>query len=69
MYLKAIRKTEHYKENHENSFPWSEVIRIIMTSKNPRKKDNKIEMETNNHYILCEIKDNILWVINAKNTK
>jgi hypothetical protein len=69
MYFKAIRKTEHYKENHEYSFPWSEVVEIIMAAKNPRKKDYKIEIETENHYILCEIKENTLWVINAKNTK
>lgn len=66
MYFKAIRKTEHYKENHEHSFPWSEVIKIIMTTKNPRKKNDKIEIETSSHYILCEQKDNTLWVINAK---
>jgi beta-galactosidase beta subunit len=69
MYFKAIRKTEHYKENHECSFPWSEVVEIIMAAKNPRKKEGKIEIETENRYILCEMKDNILWVINAKHIK
>ena len=39
-----------------------------MTAKNPRKKEDKIEIVTDNYYILCEIKDNILWVINAKTT-
>jgi len=66
MYFKAIRKTEHYKEYHEYHVPWSKVIEIIMTAKNPRKKDDKIEIILDNCYILCEIKDNILWVINAK---
>lgn len=66
MYFNAIRKTEHYKEHHECFVPWSKVIEIIMTEKNPRKKEDKIEIKTDNYYLLCEIKDNILWVINAK---
>ena len=69
MRFKSIRKTDHYKEHHEKDVPWSEVIEIILTTKNPRKKDNKIEIKINKHYILCELKDNILWVINAKHTK
>ena len=69
MYFKAIRKTEHYKENHEKDFPWSRVIEIILTARNPRKNDNKIEIKTDKYYILCELKDNILWVINAKYIK
>jgi beta-galactosidase beta subunit len=69
MYFNAIRKTEHYKEYHECHVPWSKVIEIIMTAKNPRKKEDKIEIITDSYYLLCEIKDNILWVINAKNTK
>jgi hypothetical protein len=40
-----------------------------MTVKNPRKKEDKIEIKTDTHYVLCEIKDNILWVINAKTIK
>ena len=66
MYFKSIRKTNHYKEHHEKGVPWSEVITAILTAKNPRKKDNKIEIKTKTHYILCILKDNILWVINAK---
>ena len=69
MYFRAIRKTEHYKENHEKDFPWSRVIEIILITRNPRKKDDKIEIKTDNYYILCELKDSILWVINAKNIK
>jgi len=69
MYFRAIRKTEHYKENHEKDFPWSRVIEIILTARNPRKKDDKIEIKTDNYYMLCELKDNVLWVINAKNIK
>jgi len=66
MYFRAIRKTEHYKENHEKDFPWSSVIEILLTTKNPRKFEDKIEIKEKNCYILCELKDNILWVINAK---
>jgi hypothetical protein len=69
MYFRAIRKTEHHKENHEKYFPWSKVVEIILTMRNPRKKDNKIEIKTDKCYILCELKDSILWVINAKHIK
>jgi hypothetical protein len=69
MYFKSIRKTDHYKEHHEENVPWSEVIQIILTNKNPRKKEDKIEIKTKTHYILCKIKDNVLWVINAKQIK
>lgn len=69
MYFKAIRKTEHYKEYHEKDVPWSKVIEIILTTKNPRKKGNKIEIKTKNYYILRQLKDNILWIINAKYIK
>ncbi len=69
MYFKAIRKTEHYKENHEKKFPWSRVIEIILKTKNPRKIENKIEIKTDRYYILCELNDNVIWVINAKNIR
>lgn len=69
MYFKSIRKTDHYKEHHEKNFPWSKVIEIILTIKNPRNKDNKIEIKTDKHYILCQLKDSVLWVINAKHTR
>ena len=68
MRFNNIRKTNHYKENHEKNFPWSKVIEIILTTKNPRKKGDKIEIKTGKHFILCELKNNILWVINAKHT-
>ncbi len=69
MHFKGIRKTKHYKEYHEKNFPWSKVIEIILTAKNKRKKGNKIEIKTKDYYILCQLKDSILWVINAKQTK
>lgn len=69
MYFKSIKKTKHYKEFHEKNFPWSKVIEIILTTKNRRKKGNKIEIKTAKYYVLCQLKNNILWVINAKYTK
>ena len=69
MYFKDIRKTFHYIINHEKNFPWSKVIEIIMTTKNMRKKEDKIEIETPDHYILCKLENNILHVINAKYKK
>ncbi len=66
VYFKSIRKTLHYIINHERQFPWSKVVEIIMKTKNMRKKGDKFEIETPEHYILCEIKSNILWIINAK---
>ncbi len=67
MLFASIRKTEHYRQFHEGEMPWSEVVEVIlMSSKSMRKKGNKIEIETDSHYILCELKANVLWVINAK---
>jgi len=69
VYFVEIRATDHYLENHERDVSWDKVIEIILTTKNPKKKDDKFEIENNNYYILFEIKDNILYVINAKNIK
>ena len=70
MRFKSIRKTEHYKEYHEKDVPWSEVIELILTTKNPRRReDNKIEIKNKTRYVLCRLGNNILWVINAKRVK
>ncbi len=67
VYFTAIKKTKHYEENHEQDVHWSEVVEIIFkSSKDIRKKGNKFEIETDNYYILMELKDKILYVINAK---
>ncbi len=67
MIFNKIRKTEHYKKFHEDDVPWSEVVKVIFqSSKLMKKKDDKIEIETARYYILCEIEDQTLWVINAK---
>ena len=69
MYFTEIRKSQHYVDHHENEMPWSKVVEIILTTKNKRKKGDKIEIETDRYYLLCELKDCVLWVINAKVTK
>lgn len=66
MLFKKIKKTRHYIEEHERFVPWSRVIEIILTSKNRRKKGDKIEIKTDKYYVLCELKKQILWIINAK---
>ena len=67
MYFKAIRKDEHYIKEHERNVPWSEVVTVILKSaKNMRKKGSKIEIENKGYYILCEIRNQDLYVINAK---
>lgn len=67
VYFKAIKKTSHYQENHELNFPWSEVVEIVFkSSKNMKKKGDRYEIETDNCYILMELKDQELYVINAK---
>lgn len=69
MYFKSIRKTFHYIIHHEKNFPWNKVIEIIMTTKNMRRKEDKIEIETPDYYILCKLENNVLYVVNAKNKK
>jgi len=66
VYFKDIKKTEHYIAEHEREVPWHEVIEIILTTKNPRKKGDRIEIKNGRYYVLCELKDQVLWVINAK---
>ena len=67
VYFTAIKKTIHYEENHEQDIPWSEVIEIIFkSSKNIKKKDDKYKIETDEYYILMELKNKVLYVINAK---
>lgn len=68
MRFNDIRKTDHYKLYHEKQVPWNKVIEIILNTKSKRKKGNKVEIK-NGYYILCEIRDDILYVINAKRTK
>ncbi len=67
VYFTGIRKTKHYKENHERDVPMFEVIKIIKENpKNIRKKGTKFVIDDKNVYILFKIKDNTLYIINAK---
>lgn len=66
MYFTDIQPTEHYLLEHEKDVPWDKVVEIIFLTKNPRKKGSKFEIEQNGYYLLFEIKENVLYVINAK---
>ena len=66
VYFKSIEPTEHYLEEHEKDVPWDKVVEIILATKSPRKKGNKFEIEKNGYYILFEVKNNVLYIINAK---
>lgn len=69
VYFTEIKKSPHYVEYHEHELPWSKVIEIILTTKNKRRKGEKIEIETGKYYLLCELKGTVLWVINAKHQR
>ena len=66
VYFTDIEPTDHYLEYHEKEVPWHKVVEIILTTKNPRKKGNKFEIEKDGYYILFKIENKTLYVINAK---
>ena len=66
MLWKEIRRSDHFEEYHKDTMAWGDVIRLIYTIKSKRKKGNKIEIEDERFYVLCEIKNKILYVINVK---
>ena len=66
MYWKEIRRSRHFIEYHKGSLAWSEVVNLLYLIKNKKKKGNKIEIEDEKFYILCEMKDKTLYVINVK---
>lgn len=66
VYFTDIQPTEHYLEHHAQDVSWDKVVEIIFTTKNPRKKGTKFEIETSHYYLLFEIRNNIIGVINAK---
>ena len=69
VYFTEIRPTEHYLENHASDVPWEKVVKLIFTTKNPRKKGEKFEIENVEYYLLFEVQNGILFVINAKRVK
>jgi len=66
VYFTEVLPTQHYLDEHQRDVPWDDVVRIIVSTKNPRKKEDKFEIETDNYYILFKIENNALFVINAK---
>lgn len=66
VYFTEIQPTDHYTKEHEKDVPFDKVVEIIFSIKNPRKKGDKFEIEKDGYYILFEVKDTILYVINAK---
>lgn len=65
MHFEEIKPTKHYLEHHSN-IPWCKVIGIILTSKQRKKRGDKIIIKKDGNYILCKLENKILWVINAK---
>lgn len=66
MRYKSVRKTDHYRTNHESEVPWSEVVHNLFKCKYQRKVGDKVRIVTKNCYILGRIKDDVLYVVNAK---
>ena len=66
MHLRQIRRTPHYRLNHEKTFPWSQVLHEIAIAKERRKRGNRIEIKDGNVYILGYIENGTFYVINAK---
>ena len=66
MYWKEIRRSDHFEKYHKGALAWSDIVRLIYIMKSKRKKGDKIEIEDDRFYILCELKDKILYVINVK---
>ena len=66
MYWEEVKRSDHFEQYHKGALAWSDVVHLIYTIKNKRKKGDKIEIEDYRFYILCELKDKILYVINVK---
>jgi len=66
MYWKEIRKSKHYIKYHSHILSWDRVIQLIYLIKNKRKIGDCIQIENKKIYILCKIKNKVLYVINVK---
>lgn len=66
VYFTQIEPSDHYTQEHEKDVPWHKVIEIIFSVKNPREKEDKLEIEKDGYYILFQIRGKVLYVINAK---
>ena len=69
VYFTDIQPTEHYTQEHKREVPWPKVVEIILTTKNPRKKGENFEIKSEGYYLLFRVKDNTLFVVNAKRTR
>ena len=69
VYFTEIRPSEHDLEHHAKDVPWDTAVAIILSTKNPRKKGTKFEIENDQYYLLFEIKNTILYIINAKKVR
>ena len=68
VYFTAIEPTNHYLEEHQQEVSWDKVVEIIISTKNPRKNEEKFEIEKDGYYILFKIENHTIYVINAKKT-
>ncbi len=67
VYFTGIRKTQHYIDQHEKQVSMLEVTKVIFSSqKQIRKIGNKLVINNDSYYILFEVKNNMVYVINAK---
>ncbi|HLC66035.1 MAG TPA: hypothetical protein VJK52_00160 [Candidatus Nanoarchaeia archaeon] len=66
VYFTRIEPTAHYLEEHKQDVPWARVVELILKTKDPRRKGTKYEIEQDGWYVLFEIKNRTLYVINAK---
>jgi len=66
MYWEEIKRSDHFEKHHKGTLAWSDIVRLIYTIKNKRRKEDKIEIEDDKFYILCKLKNKVLYVINVK---
>lgn len=64
-YVRDIRKSRHYVDEHGN-MPWHEVVDIILATKHARKKGNAYVIKEKGYYIVYSVNENTVTVINAK---
>ncbi|MBW2969463.1 hypothetical protein KY314_05125, partial [Candidatus Woesearchaeota archaeon] len=69
LYIKCVKSTKHYRQNHLKDVPWNKVLELVSSTKNPRRYGNKFEIKKQGYYILFELKHKIAFIINAKKTK
>ncbi|MFH1649175.1 MAG: hypothetical protein ABIA93_01355 [Candidatus Woesearchaeota archaeon] len=61
-----IKPSEHYLREHSREVPWSEAVKAILSTKNPRKKGDTYEIRTESLYLVFALKNDTLVLINAK---